>query len=309
MLFHKARPVDSFENLRDRIERLFKSKNRAAGHKGQLSLDIRTPEFSESCIKYPKDDISEFLDLISDAMPDGDMYLFGGVIRDIALFGKRGFSSDVDIVVEGDWKNCINYLQSIEAKKNKFGGYRLNIGSWPVDIWNARETWAIKEGFVKYEGIHSLTNTTVLNWDAILMNWRTKKFICKENYIELINNRILDIVLEENPNPLGMAVRVFRHLCIKDASKISLRAALYLANCTEKYSYDEISKSEFQSYGNIAIEPAIYKFFHYISKSSDIDAHEKFRAAEDALRRDGMTLPFKQKEWEFGEIIDDCIWP
>lgn len=307
MLFHKPRPVDSFENLRARIERLFRGKGKAHHRKEQLSLDISSSEFSELFIKYPKDDIGEFLDLISDAMPDGDMYLFGGVIRDIALFGKRGFSSDVDIVVEGDWGNCIHYLESIKAKKNKFGGYRLNIGSWPVDIWNARETWAIKAGLVRYEGIYSLTNTTVLNWDAILMNWRTKKFICKENYIEIIKDRILDVVLEENPNPLGMAVRVFRHLCIKDAKKISLRAASYLADCTRKYPYEVLSESEFQSYGNIAIEPEVYKFFRYIGISAGVDFYERFRAAENALRRDGVALSFKQKEWSFSEIIDDRI--
>ena len=43
------------------------------------------------------------------------------------------------------------------------------------------------------------------------MNWRTRAFIFKENYLDEIQSRVLDIVLEQNPDPMGMAVRVFRH--------------------------------------------------------------------------------------------------
>jgi hypothetical protein len=117
---------------------------------------------------------------------------------------------------------------------------------------------------VSYKGIASLTETTVLNWDAILMNWRTRRFVHRKNYFEVINARLLDIVLEKNPNPLGMAVRVFRHLSLKDARKITPSAARYLAESAKTYSFEKIRNEEIRSYRNNVIEPALHRFFEYI---------------------------------------------
>ena len=171
----KPQAVESAENLRDRVDRLFRKSVKSIKRVNQLSLDLSTAINDESKVDYPSQSVGNFLNLISDAMPNGNVYLFGGVLRDLALLGRKGFNSDIDLVVEGDWSHFVSYLQSLKAHKNKFGGYRLMVDGWPIDIWNAKETWAIKQGFVLYKGIASLTDTTVLNWDAILMNWRTRK--------------------------------------------------------------------------------------------------------------------------------------
>ena len=147
----------------------------------------------------PQNNISSFLDFVADINVGGGVYIFGGLLRDLAIFGKKGFNSDVDVVVEGDWESCVSYLSSAGALKNKFGGFRLRVAGMPVDIWNARETWAVRKGLVEYRGISSLIDTTVLNWDAILMNWRTKNFVCQDQYIDQISERILDVVLLSQP--------------------------------------------------------------------------------------------------------------
>jgi len=236
--------------------------------------------------KTPMRNVKGFLDFASDAMPDGDVYLFGGVLRDLALFGKRGFDSDIDIVVEGNWHNLVSLLEYLKATKNKFGGYRLTIGDWPVDIWSARETWAVKQGIVQYVDIASLTNTTVLNWDAILMNWRTKQFIYRKGYFEEIKSRALDIVLENNPNPKGMAVRVFRHLCHKDARKITARAAEYLAAITKRYSFCALHCAEVKSYRRPIIDENVYKFFKYIDAPDSRSIESRFSIAHTIMSRE-----------------------
>jgi len=223
-------------------------------------------------------------------MPDGDVYLFGGVLRDLALLGRRGFNSDIDLVVEGNWSNFVSYLESLKAYRNKFGGYRLTIGGWPIDIWNARETWAIKQGLVPYKGIASLTNTTVLNWDAILMSWRTRSFIHRKNYFEEINLRALDIVLEQNPNPLGMAVRVFRHLCLKDARKLTPSAAKYLANCARTYSFADLKKAELSSYPYPIIKQTLYNFFKHIDASTNKSIKHQFGIASSLFEQTQLVL-------------------
>ena len=236
-------------------------------------------------ITTPTSSISEFLGYMSGALPTGDLYLFGGVLRDLALCGRENFNSDIDIVVDDDdWAHLVRYLRSRGVAQNRFGGFRLKVDGWPVDIWTARETWAVREGLVRYRGIESLTGTTILNWDAILMNWRTQQIICNSDYFHQIRNRVMDIVLIENPNPLGAAVRAFRHLCLKDAKKLTIRAAKYLADAAQKYPDEIIIKSEIDGYRNSIIDPTILRFFRNVDISSECSIRSQFSGASRILQ-------------------------
>ena len=79
------------------------------------------------------------------------------------------------------------------------------------------------------------------------MNWRYRTFVHADSYLDEINSRVLDVVLEENPNPLGMAVRVFRHLCQANARKITQSAAEYLAHCADTYSFKSFEALKFEA--------------------------------------------------------------
>lgn len=283
--------VKSLENLRQRVERLLSPNARRRISPAQIQLDLLDTFRPEESISSPTKNIGEFLGFLADSLPDGDVYLFGGVLRDLALLGARGFSSDVDLVVEGDWLECVRYLDHLRARRNKFGGYRLKISGWDVDIWNARETWAIRQGLVDYESILSLTSTTVLNWDAILMNWKTKNFVCRHDYLEQVQSRTLDIVLESNPDPLGMNVRVLRHLCSKDAKSLTSRAIVYLADSTAEFSLQELLNREVRSYGRSIIEPQVYRFFANIKANEMLDLRERIEISEETTRREFGALP------------------
>ncbi len=281
----KANPVESLDNLRERVDRLLRRRQKPHEPTRQLDLGIIDGPRPESSIGHPSKSIAEFLDFITAALPDGDVYLFGGVLRDLALLGNKGFVSDIDLVVEGNWHDCARYLESYGAAKNKFGGFRLSVDGWPIDIWNAPETWAIKQGLVEYRSIFSLTETTVLNWDAILMNWRTRLFIHRPNYLERLRARVLDIVLENNPNPLGMAVRVFRHLSLKDARKVTVAAAEYLSQSANRYSFDLIHESELRSYGNSVVEQKTHRFFKHLGlDAADQDIHNQCINASEPVK-------------------------
>jgi predicted nucleotidyltransferase len=239
----------------------------------------------------PTTSIAKFLDFLVDSLPEGDVYLFGGVLRDLAVHGGRGFNSDIDVVVEGAWGNCIKYLEHLGARRNKFGGYRLEVATWLVDIWNAKETWAISSGLVEYKGIASLTETTVLNWDAVLMNWRTRAFIFRDRYLDHIRERHLDVVLEQNPNPAGMAMRVFRHLCLKEALSVTPKAIEYLANCTALFPLQTLFDREIQSYGTSIIDPAMYRYFEYIKANEHLEMNERLKISGELTRMDAGELP------------------
>jgi len=292
MKIPKLQPVKSIANLRDRVDRLFNTSAINTNNPRQFLLDLPDIPNKELELNYPSKNIADFMSFITDAMPSGDVYLFGGIIRDLALLGRKGFNSDIDLVVEGNWTHFVSYLESLNAHKNKFGGYRLIVGGWPVDIWNAEETWAIKNGLVLYNGVSSLTDTTVLNWDAILIDWRTRKFICRNNYFEELNSRVLDIILVENPNPLGMAIRVFRHFCLKDAKQITPRAVKFMANCAKNYSFEELTNAEIKSYNNTLIKQAVHDFFKHIDTSKNKSISHEFSLASKIIEQE-LSLAIK----------------
>lgn len=224
-----------------------------------------------------KNNVVELLDVLRRTVPEGGVYLFGGLLRDFALFGRQGFNSDIDIVIDGDFGEASRLLLGMGARRNKFGGFRLTHRhkNLPIDIWSARETWAIKQGYVEFNGISSLLNTTVLNWDAILMNWETKSFICGSNYFEDISNRYVDIVLEYNPNPLGMYVRVLRHILLKDAKKVSYAVSKYLSKYAQQFEFEDVQQAEYRSYGNSYIHKKIYESFKELSLIIDVECGEE----------------------------------
>lgn len=295
------KPAKSLENIRERIDRLLRPSQGGALSPEQLALSFEEHGWNPRQQVQPTQAVSHFLDFLCDVGVSSEVYLFGGILRDVALYGKGGFSSDVDVVVEGDWEGIANYLRSTGARLNKFGGFRLTVAKMPVDIWNAKETWAVRRGLVEYSGISSLTSTTVLNWDAILMNWRTGAFVCSDRYLHDLGDRVLDVVLQENPNPKGMLVRVLRHLCLKDARKITARATRYLLQCVDKYTIGDLRGAELKSYGNSVIEPAMFLFFERMSAYESPSIRARAEAASASLLRDNVELPLKQTVLDLGE--------
>lgn len=232
-------------------------------------FDSSSSRMIDDRFDVPSYSVIEFLDFLRDALPAGNVYLFGGILRDLAMFGRRGFTSDIDLVVDGEWVHVQNYLRAIDASVNRFGGFRLMVDGWPIDLWSAQETWAIRRGFVQYTSIWSLTKTTILNWDAILFNWDTKRILCGPDYFTDVQERTMDIVLSENPNPLGAAIRAFRHLCMNDAKKITLRATKFLSTAARQYSTREIIESEALSHYHRVIDPGVIRFFREVDTTSE----------------------------------------
>lgn len=281
MVSHVKNVVRDEIGLRKRVARLFGKfannvpSTRLCGggvaYSGQLALGLCDVPVRENALEIstPSNSLGEFLDVIGCTVPEGDLYLFGGVLRDLALFGEKGFASDIDIVVDGDWDLIRQKLLKLGAKENKFGGLRLMHNELPIDIWLAKQTWAIRNEFVAYRGIVSLLDTTVLNWDAILMNWRTKGFLYRRDYFSDLNNGYMDIVLERNLNPLGMLVRILRHIIQKDANSISYQVLKYAYSSSHKYTYEEIVEAEYASYGDSYIHMHMYNMFRTQSFTID----------------------------------------
>lgn len=199
-----------------------------------------------------RQNLCDFLDTLSD---DVDVYIYGGVIRDIALYGVDYFKSDIDIVFTGDESTLDSYWAIYEAERNNFGGHRLTVGHWQVDIWPAESTWAFREGYKHFVSIESMLDTTITNWDAILYHWKDQKIICKEDYFNDLSSYYLDVVLDKNPNMLGMCTRVMRYCAGKAAAKeVSPRVAHLLKQTLENYTKQTLLEYEERSFSDRYLE-------------------------------------------------------
>lgn len=259
------KPVSSPQDLQRRVAKFFSSSYCRTNKVKQRNLFVPKQDFFDSQ-SNPTSSVESFLDYLVAALPSSDIYLFGGLLRDFALFGKDGFKSDVDVVVDGEMGGIVNYLVELGAKKNKFGGYRLLIKSREIDLWKAEETWAVRKNLVVYKGIASLLESTVINWDAVLMNWRTGKVICSSKYIQDIRNGHMDLVLKENPDSLSALVKILRYISLKETKSVSSDLLDYLTDIVGNFSKEIIKNKEFKSFKSNYIDDVLLNNLNKVSR-------------------------------------------
>lgn len=156
-------------------------------------------------------------DAVNSLQAVGQVAVIGGMLRDLILFGNRGFKSDVDLVVNvDDHDGFMNFVTRSNGVPNRFGGYSMVHGRWQVDVWPLQRTWAHVEGYVEVSDFKDLTEITFFDCDAILFNLTEQKLIFKEGYFDKIDQKLIDINLKPNPNPIGNAVRAFKYALDKD---------------------------------------------------------------------------------------------
>ena len=213
-------------------------------------------------VREQKKDAS-LLRLLDELPSISPAYLFGGAIRDIALFGNRcPFKSDIDIVCDCQESQLRIFLEGFCVKEplreNRFGGFRIKTETRSIDIWSAENTWAFKQGILAYKGIHSLLETTITNWESILFPLHGGPLIYREGYFEDILRGYLDIVLVENPNPMGMYVKVLRSHACKGALEFSRRVLEVLRKAVSEHSFEDFVSYEKAHYGDFHISNSIY---------------------------------------------------
>lgn len=192
--------------------------------KNENALKKRITRFFET----PKN--IEVRQLIIELSTLGEVIAFGGVIRDLALYGAKSFNSDIDLVVDCSAEKLDTYTTSAKKRfsRNKFGGYRIETRNWIIDLWPLKKTWAFENANIRPITREGLLLTTITNWDAVAYSFKDKKILCNENYIETLNKGELDIVLASNPNDSSVLLRTLRAIFDNRTKKIMPKALLYL---------------------------------------------------------------------------------
>jgi hypothetical protein len=148
---------------------------------------------------------------------------------------------------------CISEFErlvvSLSGKVNKFGGYGIRLNRWRVDVWPLERTWAAVAGHVAVSHLHDLTNITFFDWDAILYSVNEHKVTASPSYFDRLRQRVIDINLEPNPNPLGNAVRALRYAYRWDAALGDCLASFVMKQIRDR-SWENLIASERLSFPN-----------------------------------------------------------
>lgn len=141
--------------------------------------------------------------LMEELESSGEVILFGGAVRDYIDNNYKKLPRDFDIVYKkkSDKIGLDKLLSKFNYKKNRFNGYKVGIDGLEFDIWDIDDTWAFKQNKIKCnknQYVEKLTETVFLNIDSIIFNINESKFD-GDKYIDAIENKYLDIILEENP--------------------------------------------------------------------------------------------------------------
>jgi predicted nucleotidyltransferase len=165
--------------------------------------------------------------------------IFGGAIRDLALGKNVNQAADIDIVVDTEDIRLSSTLNKIEHTNNKFGGIRFKYHNRIYDIWPLKQTWAFKEGYVQGNSFEDLIRTTFFVIDASYYSLPDHQLYCHSSYFQNLINRVLDINLEPNPNPAGMAKRALKMAFVHNFSFTPRLVDYVLKYYQANYSLDE----------------------------------------------------------------------
>ncbi len=161
----------------------------------------------------------------------GETMLIGGALRDYIENSLKIPPRDFDIVVDTDDIYLAKVLSSYLPQKNRFGGYKIINNNMNIDIWCLKDTWAFKEGKIACSPVeynYRLKDTVFLNIDSIVYSY-TKKIWYDEKYKDAMSSRMLDVVLEENPQ---LALNIIRIIIFrrKYGMNVSQRLTAIICN-------------------------------------------------------------------------------
>jgi len=176
--------------------------------------------------------------------------LFGGTLRDMAVYGPARDPRDVDIVVDGaSIETLATLFADVLVRKTRFGGLHLNSSGWMIDIWPLNQTWAVLERRAGEADFEALTRTTFLNVEAIAVELKMgRRKVYSSGFFEAVGNRVLDINLEENPFPALASIRTLV-TAAKFQYSISKRLARYVVYHTNKTPLEQMVSIQLSHYG------------------------------------------------------------
>lgn len=165
-----------------------------------------------SILKNANPDFETFVQFI---LSKTDAYVLGGFLRDVSI-GKIARDLDIMIDMPDTELNKVVDLISVNYKKNRLNGYKINFHSFDMDCWSTENNWAFNKRILKSKAtrLNNIANGTFLNFDSLVLSLKTLELSVK-NYNNCLANQTLDIVRKNtyykknNPTTEANIIRCF----------------------------------------------------------------------------------------------------
>jgi hypothetical protein len=204
--------------------------------------------------------------------------LFGGVLRDLVVLGRRHYPRDVDVVLQrGTTEAILNDFSEQQFRLNRFGGVHLTLNRWAFDVWPLEKTWAFIQNRHLAPTAANLPKTTFLDVEAIAVTLNGPNRIgqiISNGFFEAIERRCIGINYRDNPFPGLSAVRA-----LVTASKlqfaISMDLAQYYLSAVAELGVRELIYAQELHYGKVLFrESELQLLRDYFSREAEISQQE-----------------------------------
>ncbi len=206
------------------------------------------------------------LDVLRDLRhPNLQAVLFGGTLRSLLasriFLHKPGRPRDIDVVVSGaSLSQLEKRFADIAIRRTRFGGLRLQRGSWQFDVWPVDQTWAFKQDSNgRSAGFAELPATTPFNLEAVAVEvWSyrgrpRKVYSGDDRFFKGILSKTIELNRVDNPFP---ELTVVRGLVLAGelGFKIGPRLASYIRNIGASMDEDLIEGIQGSHYGHVRVD-------------------------------------------------------
>jgi len=225
-------------------------------------------------------------------------FLCGGAVRDI-LLSNNSVPRDLDIIMGYVSGEKLAALFSSKVKgKTSFGGLKLQVKDWSIDMWPLQDIWAFKEGRVAGNGFSDYPKITFLDIDAIAIQLfckkRQKRVIYSNGFFKAIATRTIEINFKENPAPATCIVRALQ-TANKFKFSIGPKLARYMVDYVSQMEIEELAEIYQHRYINAHIS---VEKLHNCMKSIEVQLRvsnkspvKVFAAQEDNLVERNYSFP------------------
>lgn len=230
-------------------------------------------------------------------------FVFGGFARDILLGPPGSRPRDIDLVVGTSAEELRSQCTDLIVGQNRFGGLKLRVADWPIDIWAAEDTWALRMFPGKFRGLSDLPKTTFFNIESVLISVSPDntgpRAVLEHGFVNSILNRVLEVNFAENPFPALCVVRSF-YISLKLNFALGPQLCHYLTEARRKLSLREVLQAQIHHYGRIRLsEQEIEKCWSYVTHRTEAGLHKPVRFPR--VRETQLLL------WDFEEATEPMI--
>ena len=213
--------------------------------------------------------------------------LFGGVVRDLVVLGRKHYPRDVDVVLQhGTMENVVNDFKEYQYRFNRFGGIHLSINRWAFDVWSLEKTWAFTQDRTIDPSSDNLPKTTFLDVEAIAVTFNGPDRIGRiisNGFFEAVEKRCIGINFRNNPFPALSAIRTLITAC-KLQFAIHINLVRYFINAVKEFGIEELIRAQEHHYSKVIfrhseIEYLVDYFSHEIQTSAqeEIQLPDKYQ--------------------------------